>query len=417
MSSEAPALLLRARGVGKAYANLGSPLARLAAALLGRVDRDRAEMVVLRDIDLDIHRGETVGIMGRNGAGKTTLLAILGRVLEPSTGTVERLAKVATLLEVGAGFNPQFTGRDNARLFCGVMGLTSAEAVAALPRIEAFAELGDYFDLPLKSYSSGMQARLGFACAAHVEADLVIIDETLAVGDASFRVKCYMRIKAMQEQGQTFLLVSHSPNLIANFCSRVIVLEQGRKRFDGAPLGAFDVYKDIREGIERTQATKAAARAAALTPGTAAASQALDPALALGPAELRQLGTGLAELAVELQAGEDIAEPVVSFGLRSQEGIVICGWSSEHDPAPLPPLRAGDTRPLRLTFRNLLLPGTYFVAARTGRRVGDVTVTINVQHNIARLEVVTSSTNRGLVDLGMRLEAAPLPLAGPDPHG
>lgn len=401
MSSESRAgLLLRARGISKAYTSIDSPLERLGEALLRRPSTQRRKHVVLDGIDLDVRRGETLGIMGRNGAGKTTLLGILGRVLEPTSGTVERLGRIATLLEVSAGFNAQFTGRENARLFCGIMGLTAQETAAVLPEVEAFADLGEYFDMPLRTYSSGMQARLGFACAAHVEADLVIIDETLAVGDASFRVKCYMRIKAMQQRGQTFLMVSHSPNLIANFCCRVVVLEGGRKVFDGEPSGAFELYKEIREGIEKRH-PPAATGGKATRPG--------DPRLELRDAELTEMRRPgqrpVVEVGVLLVAGADLAQPFVSCGLRNSEGIVICSAGTDALPRGLPPLRAGESVRLQLRFQNLLLPGVYFLAARTGEAVGDVTTTINVYHALARLEVVSDATNRGLVDLGMQITA------------
>jgi ABC-type polysaccharide/polyol phosphate transport system ATPase subunit len=401
-------LLLSARGIAKAYTSIDSPMARLGEALFRRESGRRRRHLVLDGIDLDVRRGETLGIMGRNGAGKTTLLAILGRVLEPSAGSVERYGRIATLLEVGAGFNPQFTGRDNAKLFCGIMGLTARETAGVLPEIEAFADLGEYFAMPLRTYSSGMQARLGFACAAHVQAELVIIDETLAVGDAAFRVKCYMRIKAMQERGQTFLIVSHSPNLVANFCSRVIVLEGGHKVFDGEPAGAFEVYKDIREGLEKP---------AAPAIGAARPIKASDPRLTLRDARLVETrqddGPPLVEMTAELVAGADIAHPVLGCGLRNKEGIVLCAIATSDLPQGLAPMRAGESRRLRLVFRNRLLPGQYFLAARTGEAMGDVATTFNVYHNLARLDVVHDTPARGLVDLDMQISAdAPAPVAG-----
>ena len=184
--------------------------------------------------------------MGRNGAGKTTLLGILGNVIEPTEGTVERFGRIATLLGLTAGFNPNFTGRENAYLFCSIQGLSRRQTDERITNIEAFADLGRYFELPLRTYSSGMQSRLAFACAVHVAADLIIIDETLAVGDANFRMKCYDRIRQMKQEGQSFLLVSHNQNLLANFCTRGIVLEGGKKVFDGVTIEAVEVYKRIR---------------------------------------------------------------------------------------------------------------------------------------------------------------------------
>ncbi len=243
MSSD---LLLRATGLSKVYAGSKKPLSTLRHALFGTETASADQFLVLSDIDIEIRSGETVGIMGRNGAGKTTLLGILGNVIQPTTGTVERNGRIATLLGLTAGFNPNFSGRENAYLFCSIQGIDRARTDLRIGAIEAFADLGRYFEMPLQSYSSGMQSRLAFACAVHVDANLIIIDETLAVGDANFRMKCYDRIRQMKEDGQTFLLVSHNQNLVANFCTRGIVLEGGRKVFDGTTFDAVECYKRVR---------------------------------------------------------------------------------------------------------------------------------------------------------------------------
>lgn len=403
-------LLLQARGIGKSYPVSVSPAQRLREALFGTSSKVPSR-IVLRDIDLDVFRGETVGIMGRNGAGKTTLLGILGRVLEPTAGQVERLSRIAVLLEIGAGFNPHFTGRQNADLFCSVMGLTREQTRERMPSIAEFAELDDYFDMPLRTYSSGMQARLGFACAIHVDADLIIIDETLAVGDAAFRVKCYAHIKAMQARGQTFLLVSHSPNLIANFCTRTIVIEKGRKVFDGPPLDGLDCYKEIRESLEAAKKAKAGAAAASREPSAAAEPEHrlwLDNFRVTRHPGLGEGGTFCVE--ADLRAGaEAIAHPVVSYGIRNQEGITICSYDTSRDFGKLAALSAGEVRPLRMTFRNLLLPGTYFLSMRTAEQVGDVAVTSTLHHNVARFDLAGTRPNSGIADLDMTIEPADHP--------
>ena len=208
MSSD---VLMIARDLVKVYSGTQHPLATLRQTLFGARSKNLDEYPVLHGIDLEIRRGETVGIMGRNGAGKTTLLGILGNVIQPTSGTVERYCRIATLLRLTAGFNANFSGRENAYLFCSIQGLDRAATDKRIDAREAFAELGRYFDLPLRTYSSGMQSRLAFSCAIHVDCDLIIIDETLAVGDANFRMKCYDRIRHMKEIGQTFLLVNQKP--------------------------------------------------------------------------------------------------------------------------------------------------------------------------------------------------------------
>ncbi|TCR82352.1 ABC transporter ATP-binding protein [Rhizobium sp. BK376] len=396
MSSD---LLLEAHGVSKSYSMSLSPRERFFEAVFGWKP-DKPHHVVLEDIDIEVRRGETLGIMGRNGAGKTTLLGILGNVIEPSSGTVTRYGRIAVLLAVGAGFNPQFTGRENAELFCSLMGLSSAETAARMGVIAAFADLDDYFDMPLRTYSSGMMARLGFACAIHVDADVIIIDETLAVGDASFRVKCYERIKRMQDSGQTFLLVSHSPNLIANFCTRTIVIEKGRKVFDGLPLEGLNVYKDIRENL-----------AAAKKPlPNVGGSDLVAPKLRLENVRFNEVSSGEGVkrgiLSCDLLAEASVSNPVVSFGIRNQEGITICGYDSEHNITQLKPMSTGERMPLVLEFKNILLAGAYFISGRVAERVGDVTLTLGTHHNIARFDVVGRGTNAGLVNLNATLTIA-----------
>jgi ABC-type polysaccharide/polyol phosphate transport system ATPase subunit len=389
MSSD---LLLEAHGVSKSYSMSLSPRERFFEAVFGWMP-DKPNHVVLENIDIEVRRGETLGIMGRNGAGKTTLLGILGNVIEPSSGIITRYGRIAVLLAVGAGFNPQFTGRENAELFCSLMGLSNAEIAARMGGIAAFAELEDYFDMPLRTYSSGMMARLGFACAIHVDADVIIIDETLAVGDANFRVRCYERIKHMQDNGQTFLLVSHSPNLIANFCTRTIVIEKGRKVFDGSPMDGLNVYKDIRENLA----------AGKKSPSSGGGSDLVAPKLRLENVRFNEvisdIGVKRGILTCDLVAEAPVASPVVSFGIRNQEGIVICSYDSEHDVAQLKSILAGERTSLVLQFENILLAGAYFISGRVAEQVGDVTLTLGTHHNIARFDVVGRGTNSGLVDL------------------
>ncbi|EHS53106.1 ABC transporter related protein [Rhizobium sp. PDO1-076] len=397
MSSD---LLLEAHGVSKSYSMSLSPHERFFEALFGWAP-DKPHHVVLRNVDIEVRRGETLGIMGRNGAGKTTLLGILGNIIEPSSGAVKRYGTIAVLLAVGAGFNPQFTGRENAELFCSLMGLTSAATAARMSAIIEFADLDDYFDMPLRTYSSGMMARLGFACAIHVDADVIIIDETLAVGDAGFRVRCYERIKHMQANGQTFLLVSHSPNLIANFCTRTIVIENGSKVFDGSPLDGLNTYKDIRENL-------ALGKKPLQSDGRG--SDLVAPKLLLENVHFREEtdadGSKLGILSCDLFAKESVLNPVVSFGIRNQEGIVICSYDSGYGLNQIRAMIAGDRTSLTFQFKNILLEGAYFISARVAERVADVTLTLGTHHNVARFDVVGRAANAGLVDLNAILSTS-----------
>jgi ABC-type polysaccharide/polyol phosphate transport system ATPase subunit len=397
MSSE---LLLNARGVTKRYTSVLHPFARLKQALFGATAPMDEIYDVLKQVDLDVRRGETLGIIGRNGAGKTTLLGILGKVIEPTSGTIMRHCRMATLLELTTGFNPQFNGRENAYLFCSVHGISRREADERMDDIERFADLGRYFDLPMRTYSSGMQARLGFACAIHVDADLIIVDETLAVGDAAFRMKCYDTIRRMQANGQTFMVVSHNQNLIANYCTRAIVLDRGEKVYDGTTFGALEAYKRLRVESEIIHAIPAQA-----TKGVNDERTSLSESLRLEEFSFKEETDGIhgnvGLIEAILVARDAIHRPAVSFGIRSQDGIVVCSYNSSNVVNSIRPLKCGESVALRMAFRNVLLPGSYFVSAATYELLGDSMVQKSLHQNILRFDVIGQSEMTGLVNLNM----------------
>lgn len=199
----------------------------------------------LRDVSLTIKKGHTVGILGRNGSGKSTLLQLVTEVMQPTSGTVAVAGRVTALLELGAGFDPDFTGRENARQFGRLQGLSAREIETRLADIEDFAGIGDFFDREVKTYSSGMFARLAFASAINVDPDILILDEILAVGDARFQQRCYERIMAIQEAGKTVLLVSHDMETIIDHCDSAILLDQGTLITAGLPKAVTDRYREL----------------------------------------------------------------------------------------------------------------------------------------------------------------------------
>ncbi len=195
----------------------------------------------LQDIDLEVNRGETVGIIGRNGSGKSTMLQLICGILQPTSGSVAISGRVSALLELGAGFNPEFSGRDNVYLSTSIMGLTREETDKRFKQITDFAEIGNFIDQPVKMYSSGMFVRLAFATAISVDPDILIVDEALAVGDIFFQQKCMKYMKKMMESN-TIVLVSHDMHAVSNLCDRVIVLEGGRKLYDGETAEGIALY-------------------------------------------------------------------------------------------------------------------------------------------------------------------------------
>ncbi len=195
----------------------------------------------LKGVDLDVHQGETVGIIGRNGSGKSTMLQIICGILQPTEGEVQLGGRVSALLELGAGFNPEFNGRDNIYLSTSIMGMTKEETDSRLDEIIEFADIGEFIDQPVKMYSSGMFVRLAFATAISVNPDILIVDEALAVGDIFFQQKCMNHMKKMMES-KTIVLVSHDMHAISNLCDRVLVMEGGEKIFDGSTLDGIALY-------------------------------------------------------------------------------------------------------------------------------------------------------------------------------
>ncbi|NTV94169.1 MAG: ABC transporter ATP-binding protein [Thiobacillus sp.] len=238
---------IRVDGLGKCYRIYDRGMDRLKQAfvpplraLAGLGPRPYyRDFWALKDISLEVMRGETVGIIGSNGSGKSTLLQVICGILTPTVGTVETRGRIAAMLELGAGFNPQFTGRENVYMSGTVLGLSQAEIDARFDDIAAFADIGSFMDQPVKHYSSGMFARLAFAVAISVDPDILVVDEALSVGDEPFQRKCFARIDEIKRDGGTILFVSHSASTITNLCDRAVLLNRGERLFTGIPKSAL----------------------------------------------------------------------------------------------------------------------------------------------------------------------------------
>lgn len=350
--------LVRARGLGKSYPRVFRRSDRLRALLALLAGRASGEVTpVLADIDLDVLAGQSLGLIGDNGAGKSTLLKLLTGVLTPSQGSVAVNGRVGALLELGAGFHPEYSGRDNIAMAAALQGFSADELAARLDEIVAFADIGHYIDEPVKHYSSGMVVRLGFAIVAATRPDLLITDEVLAVGDESFQKKCIRWMEDYLAGGGTLILVSHSMYHIQKLCRQALWLRQGRMQAYG------DVY-------EVTQAYLAYhERKSDQTPGAAQRDLELVRTLEFHVRGVRINGVE-AETVPPLEQGESLRieaiiasrdgrVPVVNIGVVRADGTPVYGVSSDMDgvqPAPLPD---GDYR-IVLHFPELsLLPGGY----------------------------------------------------------
>lgn len=353
-----PRLLVHARGLGKAYPKVsrrGDRLRSLLSLLAG--GRGAEKISVLADIDLDVHRGESVGLIGENGAGKSTLLKLVTGVLNPSTGSVTVQGRIGALLELGAGFHPDYTGRENVAMAAALYGLDADETRARMDDILGFADIGAYIDEPVKHYSSGMVVRLGFAVVAAARPDLLITDEVLAVGDESFQKKCIRWIEGYLDDGGTLLLVSHSMYHIQRLCRQALWLHRGRAEAQG---DVFEVTQAYLAWSARKQAAQETVSEASRAEGE------------FGVVAMTLNGERADSVPLQIGFGEDV---VVRGELRSREdrvpvamvsfvradGSGIYGVGTDMDAVEPQRVGAGSYR-VAVHFPGLqLLPGQYVV--------------------------------------------------------
>ena len=333
--SAAPAIEIF--NLGKAYKRYPSRWSRLAEWL--RPARRRHELLwVLRGLSLRVPQGQALGIIGRNGAGKSTLLKMVTGTSTPTEGHVQMHGRVAALLELGMGFHGDFTGRQNAWISAQLLGLADHEIAAAMPDIEAFAEIGHYIDEPVRTYSSGMQVRLAFSVATALRPDVLIVDEALAVGDVYFQHKCYTRIREFRAQGTTLVFVSHDPGAVKSLCDRAVLLDGGRIVADDTPDQVLDLYNALV--AERENSTFEAEAAPVGQPAVGVRSGdkravllAVDVHDAQGPARVLRVGQPM-EVRVRLRKQSPVDDLTVGFMLRDRLGNDVFGTNTWHLKSP-----------------------------------------------------------------------------------
>lgn len=351
--------------LGKAYRQYPNRWARLAEWMLpGRQVRHRLKWV-LQDINFTVRPGEAVGIIGLNGAGKSTLLKIITGTTQPSTGSVVMTGRVAALLELGIGFHPDFTGRQNVYMAGQLLGYGMEEITRLMPEIEAFAEIGDYLDQPVRVYSSGMQVRLAFSVATAHRPDVLIVDEALSVGDAYFQHKSFDRIRAFQKQGTTLLIVSHDKQAIQSICDRAILLSAGQLAMQGTPEAVMDYYNALlaeHQGQQLSQSQPIEGRVQTVS-GTGEAT-VNDVALLNAQGErMKVIDVGArVTLQVNVLVHAPIARLVIGYVIKDRLGQAMYGTNTHLKEMPLNDLRAGQTVNFRFDFLMNLGPGSYSVA-------------------------------------------------------
>jgi lipopolysaccharide transport system ATP-binding protein len=440
---------IRVNGVGKAYRRYTSHWRRALDLLSPSPTAAGGHRNwVLRDVSFAVHPGESVGIIGQNGAGKSTLLKIITGTVNPTEGSVEVAGQVAALLELGMGFHPDFTGRQNAYMAGQLLGFSVETISERMGDIEAFAEIGDYIDEPIRTYSSGMVVRLAFSVATVIRPQILIVDEALAVGDVFFQQKCYERIKAFVSQGTTLLFVSHGANIILELCDRAILLDHGRVKLDGSPKDVIDLYQAqmVRRMDSRPDAVIVAEKQAAdsarakLEAAQASLSSVETPAPeSIGGVDqigaitskcvtleqvqlLRTDGTPAsvfvcgesARIRIAYRAHRALSEPHVGFKLRNPFGVVMYESNTYCMGKSLPAVAEQQLLVVEFSVCLRMGPGDYSLSASMAN-IGAINTfkeALNMQHDQLGFHVVAPTYGTlwtGLVDVSPTLTVSTSP--------
>jgi lipopolysaccharide transport system ATP-binding protein len=399
----ADSVSIRVERLWKHYGLSARPgIGQLARAVVGKaspqVGDEASGLWALRNLSFEVKRGETVGIIGRNGAGKSTLLKVLAGVSPPSRGRVEVHGRVFPMIELNAGVHPELTGRENTYLLGAIMGMPRRRMASLLPAIEEFVELGEWFDRPVRTYSSGMVARLGFGVATRIESDILLIDETFAVGDLKFQNKSLARIKELRESGATVILVTHSLDMLQFVAQRGIVLDRGMIVSEGTATEGLNAYEHLIFNGERQT----------LAPGTrritSTETVSIEAAHVIGcdgtPVQVIQEMKGFG-LEVVLRLDRSIERPVFAVGIVNSAGV-LCVWNVSQEEGLTCGSIEGTCR-LSLWYQeNRLGKGTYEV--HLSIRDGNSFETLERVAGLVRFTVVGSGRARGIVVMPPRWE-------------
>lgn len=395
-----------AENLSKCYRLYRKPSHRLWDMLFGA--KTYNEFWAVRNVYLDIPHGSTVGIIGENGAGKSSLLKLLTGVSTPTTGSVEVSGRVASLLELGAGFHPEFSGRENIHLNCSILGMTPDEIAERFERIVAFSELGDFIERPVKTYSSGMYVRLGFSVAASVDPDILIIDEALSVGDEHFRGKCTNRINEFREQGKTILFVSHDMGAVKSMCQWVVLMDRGEILEQGTAEKVADEYlkRAHARGNERLSVLN---RGSSTYPRWGSGEVEVTEVEMLGPDGVAShvLRTGEPfSIRLRWKAHQATRNPVFGIGIYRSDGTYVNG-SNHHwreQPLELAEVQAGEEGEVVVsTDRLALLQGQYYLTTFVYDHSKAAPTAIDHREHVLTFEVLDPKRHQhGMLHLNSR---------------
>lgn len=427
--------------VSKMYKLYDNPMDRLKESLGLSRKKKYKEHYALNDVSFQVHKGETVGIIGTNGSGKSTILKIITGVLNPTQGQVVVDGRISALLELGAGFNGEYSGIENVYLNGTMIGFSREEIDAKLQDILDFADIGDFVNQPVKTYSSGMFVRLAFAVAINIEPEILIVDEALSVGDVFFQAKCYRKFEEFKEMGKTILFVSHDLSSIGKYCDRVVLLNKGKKLAEGDAKEMVNLYRRVlvNQYEEPEEAAKEETQDAVVEPDDPVTEDEKETVkkpgvvrreegdqmkskLNLNP-EVLEYGSKLAEIEdfairddsgmitnviekgqefsvdMKIRFQEDISEPIFAFTLKDLKGTEITGTNTMYENTPMKPQKKGDVRYVTFTQKMPLEAGEYMLCLGcTGYHQGEFTV-FHRLYDVCNLTVITDKKAVGYFDM------------------
>ena len=425
---------IRVSHVSKIYKLYDRPIDRLKEAVSLSHKNYHRDFHALSDISFDVEKGSTVGIIGTNGSGKSTILKIITGVLSQTSGEVEVEGSISALLELGAGFNPDYTGIENIYMNGTMMGFSREEMEKKLPEILDFADIGEFVHQPVKTYSSGMFVRLAFALAINVEPDILIVDEALSVGDVFFQAKCYKRMEEIRSQGTTILMVTHDMGSVMKYCSKVILINRGHKVAEGRPHDMVDLYKKILAGRAEEAEEEAAAAQETAGPDVTSENAALpredgEPETAplksymsLNPAKT-EYGDGRAEIydfgildekgnpssivvkgeeftiRERIRFSAELEMPIFTYTIKDKRGTDLTGTNTMFEGADVRPVGPGDEYEVNFRQRMDLQGGEYLLSMScTGYENGEHVV-YHRMYDVISLTVISNKNTVGVYDM------------------
>lgn len=390
-------IAISVKNLTKKYRIFGHPSDRIKQALtFGRV-RFHREFIALQDVSFEIRKGETVGIIGRNGSGKSTLLQLICGILKPTSGTVQTHGRISALLELGSGFNPDFTGRENVYFQGAITGISKEGMDARFDDIAAFADIGEFINQPVRTYSSGMFVRLAFAVAVHVEPDILVIDEALSVGDFIFQSKCHARIRELQKMGVAILLVGHSFNLITSLCDKALLLEQGKQNHFGKVADVISSYESLcikRENISPAQHN---GHGSSISLECKSPMEILDVETISGDGSHRVKFQQLEPISVlvRYRTSKQIETPCFGISIRSVEGVILWSTTSLNTPWESKSIERGAVSSVLWKCNIHMGSGFYLIAIGIGEVIRDSYRRFDHWHDAAEIEVLQANKSFG----------------------